>query len=94
MKAAEYYRKNKSWQVNLGKVGQVISKTTIRIAEPSLQKFTPYSLVLVDFKTEKKLLIGVDSDYAIGDFVKCVFRKLQTQSQASLIIYGIKAQKI
>jgi uncharacterized OB-fold protein len=93
---AAYWRANKSWSEWLGKQGRVIGATRIRVAAPALEQSVPYSYVLADFgKAGKHEFIGAGhQEFAPGDHVKCVLRKIGESDPKSIIEYGIKLEKI
>lgn len=91
----EYWRQAKKWHDWVGKTGQVVVSTVIRVAPPELADQTPYSFVLVDFDGQKKELMGVGHDtFQPGDRVKCVLRKLGQPSPDGIVPYGLKVEKL
>jgi uncharacterized OB-fold protein len=94
MQPAKYWRQNKTWQRWLGRKGQVIVATTIRVAADEQADFAPYDLVLVDFGQEKHLFMGAGHEvFQSGETVCCVLRKLAQPGSAGIVSYGIKVTK-
>lgn len=92
---AEYWRLNKDWAKWVGKTGEVVATTIIRVSPPMLQKVTPYTFSLIKFDNEGKELMGVDNEILeIGDRVKCVFRRIADIDGKGIIMYGIKVKKV
>lgn len=95
MKPASYWRDNKDWSQWLGKAGQVIAVTTVRVARPEQQQAVPYSYVLVDFEDQRRSFMGVGHEkFNPGQKVVCVLRKIRTSQPDQLIAYGIKVAPI
>jgi uncharacterized OB-fold protein len=94
MKPAAALRFRKYHQDLLGKSGQVIAATYVRVAAPAQAPFVPYSYVLVEIEGQKYELMGTGHDeLQPGDAVVCVWRKLAQPDNKELIEYGIKVQK-
>jgi len=92
---AEYWRLNKDWTKWIGKTGEVVATTVIRVPPLTLQKMAPYTFSLIKFDNEHKELMGVDDEILkIGDRVKCVFRRIADANEKGIIMYGIKIKKI
>ncbi len=95
MKPPQYWRQNKDWKNWIGKKGTVIASTIVRVAAPERAAFTPYSYVLVDFKSEKHEFMGTGHEvFKSGDEVICVLRKTAVLEDHELIPYGIKVEKV
>jgi uncharacterized OB-fold protein len=92
---AEYWRANKGWAKIIGKEGEVVATTTIRVPPLMLQNMAPYTFSLVRFGDECRELMGVDNELLeIGDKVKCVFRRIADTDGKGIIMYGIKIKKV
>lgn len=95
MKPAQYWREKQKIKYFLGKTGKVIASTVIRTTTPNLDYLTPYSYVVVDFKGEKREMMGVSGEILeTGDEVVCVMRKTELSKPNQLINYGLKVQKV
>lgn len=94
MTPAHYWRQNKTWKTWLGRRGKVVASTVIHVAADPQSPFTPYSLVLADFKNEKKMFMGAGNEvFKPGETVRCVLRKLAQPNLQEIIPYGIKVTK-
>jgi len=92
---AEYWRNNIEWSKWIGREGQVVATTMIRVPPSTLQKMAPYTFSLIKFDDECKELMGVDDEILeIGDRVKCVFRRIADTDGRGVIMYGVKVKKV
>lgn len=95
MKPAMYWRASKQWAKWLGKRGEVIAASQMQVAVPELANWTPITLALVDFGTERhEFMVAGQGVVTSGDQVECVLRKLSQPDEQGVIAYGIKVQKI
>ncbi len=95
VKPAAYWRANQSWSEWLGRGGEVLAVTTIRVAVPELATSTPINYALVDFNgARRSFMVAGQEKVVSGDEVKCVLRKLSPSDEAGIIRYGIKIQKL
>jgi len=95
VKPAAYWRTSQSWSEWLGKRGQVLEVTAIRVAVPELANWTPIDYALVDFNgARRSFMVAGQEKVVSGDEVKCVLRKLSPSDEAGIIRYGIKIQKL
>lgn len=77
--------------------GNVYSFTTVREAPEGFEDQAPYVLALV--KLDEGTLVtaqvtDVDGPIAIGDRVEMVTRKLTTEGDQGMIVYGYKFRKL
>lgn len=94
-KPAQYWRSTFQWQTWIGRKGKVVASTIIQIAPPELKEMAPYSYVIVDFGDKKMEFMGIGHEqFAEGDEVICVLRKLNIPNEKELIPYGIKVKKV
>lgn len=92
---AQYWRQNKEWKNWLGKQGKVVGVTRVHVAPPEQEHFAPYSLVLVQFESEKRtFMVAGQDEVAVGDRVECVLRKVAQPDQKGIIPYGIKVARL
>lgn len=96
--APVYTRSNTDWSAWLDLTGKVVVVTTVRVAPPAQHLFTPYDLVMVQFKrprAKRKIFMAASGEsIQPGDTVKCVLRRLGVPDATSLINYGIKVAKV
>ena len=92
---AEYWRANKEWSKWIGKEGEVVASTVIRVPPLMLQNMATYTFSIVKFDDEYREFAGVDEEVLkTGDKVKCVFRRIADTDGKGVIMYGIKVKKI
>lgn len=77
----------------LGKVGHVVSVTTVRVPPSGFEDQAPYSVVLVQL--EDRCVVGqlVDCDEShlhIGQQVEAILRRVKTPGKEGIIPYGVK----
>lgn len=90
-----YRRKAQEWSRWLGRRGQVVASTVIRVAPPELASSAPYSYAVVAVDGQQLELMGVDhQEFMTGDSVELVLRRLGEPDEAGLIPYGLKIQKV
>lgn len=95
MQITEYWRSNKNWPKYLGKKGKVLSVSMMEVSANDQIGLLPYAYLLVDLGEERVSLMGVaNSEFAIGDGVELVLRKIKKEGQSEVICYGLKAEKI
>jgi len=93
IKPAAYWRKNKEWKNLLGKKGQVIFSTRVRVAGMGQKRWIPYSFALVEIEGKRYEMMGVGNEKLnTGDKIVCVLRRLSEPSPEGLIEYGIKVK--
>lgn len=94
MLITEYWRSHQNWSKYLGKRGQVIASSHMEVAASDQVSLTPYSYVLVDIDGERlSLMGGVGEDFAIGDQVMVVLRKIKKEAPSEVLTYGLKVTK-
>jgi len=77
--------------------GEVYSFTTLQDAPESFKSQAPYILALVKLDEGPIItaqLTDVDGEVEIGDRVEMVTRKLTTEGERGIIVYGYKFRKI
>jgi uncharacterized OB-fold protein len=95
MHPAKYTRLNKQWKSFLGKTGQVVVSTYIRVAGSEHLRAAPYSLAIVAFGKNRKELMGVGHQrLEIGDKVRCVLRKGSKKNDSDPLEYQLKVKKV
>ena len=96
--AVTIWRKQKKDKLLLGKVGHIITWTTINISPPQFQGLTPYSVVLVELENKEKVygqLVNFSEDQLqIGQKVSSVLRRSGKIGKEDVIEYGIKFKPI
>ena len=78
-------------------VGEVFSYTVLQDAPEGFQSQAPYILALVKLDEGPMItaqLTDIDMDIKIGDRVEMVTRKLTTEGEKGIIIYGYKFRKV
>jgi uncharacterized OB-fold protein len=78
-------------------VGEVYSYTILQDAPEDFQSQSPYVLALVKLDEGPMVtaqLTDIDGEIAIGDRVEMVTRKLTTEGEKGIIIYGYKFRKL
>jgi uncharacterized OB-fold protein len=77
----------------LGKIGRVISFTSIAVAPQGLEKRTPYVVAVVDFGGKRATSpiadVGIDG-VKTGMEVMGVLRRMQEPNEEEVIVYGVK----
>lgn len=77
----------------LGRVGKVISFTSIAVAPTGLNKRVPYMVAVVDFGEEQATVPLIDigvSGIKAGVKVVGVLRKMFEPTESGIITYGVK----
>lgn len=87
------WRNQKHIREHLGKVGEIVTYTFIRVPPDNFEAHAPYPVVLV--KLPDRNLMGqlVDfepSDLKVGQKVKAVLRRVREPDAEGVIPYGIK----
>ena len=82
----------------LGREGEIVSWTLVRVPPAGYEKEAPYPVVLVKMKTGgKKIGQLVDwqgKDLKVGQRVKAVYRRFRQPDSEGVIPYGIKFKPI
>lgn len=95
MQITEYWRSNKNWSKYLGKKGKVLSVSMMEVSASDQTELLPYAYLLVELEKEKISLMGVaHQEFAIGDEVEIVLRKIKKEASSEIICYGLKAQHV
>lgn len=95
LNSANYWRQNKNWNNFVGKIGEVVFSTKVKVTSPELQSYLPYCFMIVEMEGERyEFMSEKGANLERGDKVKFVLRKISEYSKASLINYGIKVVKI
>ena len=88
------WRKQTQDKALLGKKGTILSWTEISVAPPKFASGTPYTVVLVELSSGKRmygqLVDFQESHRAIGVKVQAVYRTYGAVGKEELIEYGIK----
>lgn len=74
-------------------LGNVYSYTVVQEAPSEFEDYTPYILALVELDSGNRVtaqLTDVSDDISIGDRVEMVTRKLRTDGDKGMIVYGYK----
>ena len=77
-------------------VGEVFSYTVLQDAPEGFQSQAPYVLALIKLDEGPMVtaqLTDIDAEINIGDRVEMVTRKLTTEGEKGIIIYGYKFRK-
>ena len=95
MQITEYWRSNKNWSKYLGKKGKVLSVSMMEVSASDQTELLPYAYLLVELEKEKISLMGVaHQEFAIGDEVEIVLRKIKKEASSEIICYGLKVQHV
>ena len=73
--------------------GEIFSYTVLQEPPEGFEEFSPYILALVTLDEGPMILAqltDVDGDISIGDRVEMVTRKLTTEGEKGMIVYGYK----
>lgn len=90
----EYWRSHQHWSKYLGKQGTVLSSSLMEVAASDQVTLTPYSYIVIEVEGELLSLMGVvGEEFAIGEQVQIVFRKLKKEAQSEVLTYGLKVTK-
>ncbi len=88
------WRNQKKIRQTLGKIGRIVSFTTVFVPPEGYGKQAPYVLVLVKFDDGSSFLSQLvdceKNDVAIGKKVLAILRKTRDAGDESIIPYGIK----
>jgi len=82
---------------NFAGTGEIYSFTTLQDAPEAFRSQAPYMLALVKLDEGPVItaqLTDVDGEVNIGDRVEMVTRKLATEGERGMIVYGYKFRKI
>jgi scaffold protein (connect acetoacetyl-CoA thiolase and HMG-CoA synthase) len=77
--------------------GEIYSFTTVQETPENFDEQAPYMLALVKLDEGPLItaqLTDIDGPVAIGDRVEMVTRKLTTEGERGMIVYGYKFRKI
>ncbi len=84
-------------QFTFAGTGEVYSFTTLQETPENFDEQAPYMLALVKLDEGPLItaqLTDLDDSLAIGDRVEMVTRKLTTEGERGMIVYGYKFRKI
>lgn len=84
-------------KVSFSNFGKVYSYTVVQNAPEAFESQTPYVLAIVQLDDGPKVtaqLTDLDSEPQIGDRVEMVTRKLFTDGDRGIIIYGYKFRRV
>ena len=84
-------------QFTFAGTGEVYSFTTLQETPENFDDQAPYMLALVKLDEGPLItaqLTDIDEQVAIGDRVEMVTRKLTTEGERGMIVYGYKFRKI
>lgn len=84
-------------QFTFAGTGEVFSFTTIQDIPASFATYAPYVLALIKLDEGTMVtaqLTDIDGEINIGDRVEMVTRKLTTEGDKGMIVYGYKFRKI
>ena len=74
--------------------GKVFSYTIIRAAPEGFKEYVPYIIAIVELDEDTKLLSQVvdcdQKDIKIGMKVKSCFRKIRSENDTGIVLYGFK----
>ncbi len=74
--------------------GNVHSFTVIRVPPEGFKEYVPYIIAIVELEEGAKVLSQVvdcePDDIKIGMAVKSCFRRIRTESNTGLVLYGFK----
>jgi uncharacterized OB-fold protein len=77
--------------------GEIYSFTTLQETPETHDEYAPYVLALVKLNEGPMViaqLTDLDGELRIGDRVEMVTRKLTTEGQRGMIVYGYKFRKV
>ncbi len=77
--------------------GKIISYTVIRVPPEGFEKYTPYTVAIIELDEGTRLsgqVVGNPESIDIGRKVSPVFRKFHEDGPAGLIQYGIKFELV
>ncbi|RLD15092.1 MAG: transcriptional regulator [Caldiserica bacterium] len=84
--------------IKLPETGKILTYTIVRNAPIGFTEFAPYAVGVIELEDGTRMLAQiVDSNFEdidIGKKVKLVFRKLFSEGEAGVIIYGHKCKLI
>jgi len=84
-------------QFTFSGLGEVYSFTTLQEPPEGFEEQAPYTLALIKLDEGPLVtaqLTDLDGPVSIGDRVEMVTRKLTTEGQRGMIVYGYKFRKI
>ncbi len=81
-------------EVKFSGKGKVHSYTIIRVPPEGFREYTPYIIAIVELDEEAKVLSQVvdcePEDIKIGMEVSSCFRRIRTENETGLVLYGFK----
>lgn len=84
--------------IKLPETGKILTYTIVRNAPIGFTEFAPYAVGVIELEDGTRMMAQiVDSNFEdidIGKRVKLVFRKLFSEGEAGVIIYGHKCKLI
>jgi uncharacterized protein len=84
-------------QFTFSGTGEIYSYTVLQEAPEGFEDQAPYVLALIKLDEGAVVtaqITDIDGDIAIGDRVEMVTRKLTTEGERGMIIYGYKFRKL
>jgi uncharacterized OB-fold protein len=82
----------------LGREGDIISWTVIRVPPGGFSSLAPYPVVVVDLvgdiRITAQLVDWAESDLAVGKKVRVVVRRISEPSTEGIIPYGTKVKPV
>lgn len=95
MQITEYWRSHQHWSKYLGKRGQVLAVSMMTVSATDQTGLLPYAYLLIKLGKEKISMMGAaHQEFAIGDEVEVVLRKIKKEASAEIICYGLKAKHV
>ena len=87
-------RSGKIKKVKFSGKGKIYSYTVIRVPPEGFHLYTPYVIAVIELEEGAKMLSQVvdcnPEDVKIGMPVKACFRKIRSENDSGLILYGFK----
>ncbi len=81
-------------EVKFSGKGKIYSYTVIRVPPEGFREYVPYIIAIVELEEGTKLMsqvVDVDpKDVRIGMQVKSCFRKIRSENDTGLVLYGFK----
>lgn len=92
------WRNQKYIAALLGKEGQIVSWTVIRVPPAGFSNLAPYPVVVVDLvgggRITAQLVDWTESDLVVGKKVRVVVRRISEPTTEGIIPYGIKVKPL
>jgi uncharacterized OB-fold protein len=82
----------------LGREGQIVSWTIVRVPPAGFSNLAPYPVVVVDLvgggRITAQLVDWTENDVVVGKKVRVVVRRISEPSTEGIIPYGIKVKPV